>query len=642
MPGVCLTPMPGDVAVVNEIKVPHLGSIPIRKGDFKQLPKHVQHFVAEKALLMKPRALYIVDGSEQEGEELIGTCVERGVAVPLKHYEKNYLVRTDPRDVARVESKTFICTKDKYDTVCHVAEGVHPLMGNWISPDEYDKVLDERFPGCMNGRTMYVIPFSMGPIGSPLAKIGVELTDSIYVVLCMRLMTRVSPKVMQILKDGEEFVRCIHTVGVPRPVKQKVINNWPCNPEKTIISHRPVEREIWSFGSGYGGNSLLGKKCFALRIAGNIARDEGWLAEHMLIMGITPPSGKEKFIAAAFPSACGKTNLAMLQSPLPGYKVQCIGDDIAWMRFNKEDGTLRAINPEAGFFGVCPGTSMKTNPMAMMTCMKNTIMTNTAETEHGEFFWEGMEDELIDKNCKIITWLNEDWKIGMPGKAAHPNSRFTTPSKQCPVIHPRWEDSDGVPISCLVFGGRRPEGVPLVFESLSWNHGIFIASCLKSEATAAAEHAGKKVMHDPFAMRPFMGYNFGKYLRHWMSMDQAGRKMPRIYHVNWFRLTPDGKFIWPGFGDNIRALEWMLNRMDLPREDRTIGVDSPIGVLPKEGSINLDGITVDWKALMDVPKQYWQDDAKEVRKFMEEQVGPDLPAEIRAEMDAQEQRIMAM
>jgi phosphoenolpyruvate carboxykinase (GTP) len=431
-------------------------------------------------------------------------------------------------------------------------------------------------------------------------------------------------------------------VGLPRPVRTKVVNHWPCNPEKVIITHRPVEREIWSFGSGYGGNSLLGKKCFALRIASNIARDEGWMAEHMLIMGITTPHGAEKFIAAAFPSACGKTNLAMLEPTLPGYTVRCVGDDIAWMRF-KEDGQLYGINPEAGFFGVCPGTSHKTNPMAMETMKKNSIFTNVAETAHGEPFWEGLEDEIEDPGCEITTWLGEKWKIGMPGKAAHPNSRFTAPARQCPNIHPKWEDAAGVPIDALVFGGRRPEGVPLVFETFSWVHGIFIGACLKSEATAAAEHAGKQVMHDAMAMRPFMGYNFGHYLDHWISLQKNGRKMPRIYHVNWFRVNAQGKFIWPGFGENIRVLDWMLQRLEKPVEDRTIGRECPIGIIPTMDAVNTQGLPpIDMEELYRLPKDYWVQDAKEVRKWLEEQVGPDLPAAVRAEMDAQEQRINAM
>jgi len=616
--------------------------IPMVKGDLTNLPSHAKQFIAEKAELMTPTGIYVCDGTKADMEYLIAELGKEGGIKPLKAYENNWIVRTDPRDVARVESKTYMNTPDKFQTVCHTADGVAPIMGNWIGDEDYGKELDSRFPGCMAGRTMYVIPFSMGPIGGPLSKIGIELTDSKYVVLCMIIMTRVGTKVFEALGNNP-FVRGIHTLGCPLPLQIELkVPSWPCYPEKTIISHRPAQREIWSFGSGYGGNSLLGKKCFALRIAMNIARDEGWMAEHMLIMGITPPGGKERFIAAAFPSACGKTNLAMLEPPpaMSDWKVQVIGDDIAWMRF-RADGQLVGINPEAGFFGVAPGTSYSTNPMAMRTMQKNSIFTNTAETADGEYFWEGLEKEMKNKDVEITTWLNEKWKIGMPGKAAHPNSRFTTPASQCPIIHPNWEDPAGVPIDAFLFGGRRPEGVPLVYESFSWAHGIFVGAQLKSEATAAAEHAGKSVMHDPFAMRPFMGYNFGKYMEHWLSLNKPPHKVPRIYHVNWFRLNAQGKFLWPGFGENLRVLEWVLKRLD---GDNSIGEESPIGILPKKGSINLKGIEdqVQWDELFSLPKQYWQDDCKEVRKFIEDQIGPDLPAAVRAELDAQEQRINAM
>jgi phosphoenolpyruvate carboxykinase (GTP) len=622
--------------VVNEVVTRRLGHLPIAQGDFHLLPYKAQRFIAEKAELMKPRGIYICDGSDHEALEITGKLIERGSMSPLKKTDNCYIIRTDPKDVARVESKTWIVTKDKYETVTHTPPGIEPEMGHWMSPDGFGDELDGRFPGCMNGRMMYVIPFSMGPIGSPLSKIGVQLTDSNYVVLCMRVMTRVSPKVWEVLGDGD-FVRCIHSVGLPRPVLTKVVNHWPCNPDKVMIAHRPAEREIWSFGSGYGGNSLLGKKCFALRIASVIARDEGWMAEHMLLMGITvEKTGKEKFIAAAFPSACGKTNLAMLEPTIPGFKVRVVGDDIAWMRFN-DKGDLVGINPEAGFFGVAPGTNHKTNPMAMEACRKNTIFTNVAETVDGLPFWEGLEDEIPDKNVEIITWLGESWKIGKPGKAAHPNSRFTAPAAQCPIIHPKWEDPSGVPVSAILFGGRRPEGVPLVYECFSWEHGIYTGATVKSESTAAAEHAAKTIMHDAMAMRPFMGYNFGNYLKHWLSLKKPGRNMPRVYHVNWFRLDANKKFLWPGFGDNIRVLDWILRRCE---GDETIGVPSAIGILPTKGSINVEGIPpLNWDELFSLPKDYWVADTQENRKWLEAQVGPDLPAEVRAELDAQEKRI---
>uniref|UniRef100_A0A183CLS8 Phosphoenolpyruvate carboxykinase [GTP] n=1 Tax=Globodera pallida TaxID=36090 RepID=A0A183CLS8_GLOPA len=627
--------------VVNEVVIKRLGPIPILKGDFHLLPFKVQRFVAEKAELCRPRGIFICDGSEHEAEEMTDLLVERGVLTPLGAYENNYLCRTDPRDCARVESKTWMVTRAKYDTVTHTPEGVEPIMGHWMPPTQFADELDARFPGCMAGRVMYVIPFSMGPLGSPLSKIGIQLTDSTYVVLSMRIMTRILPDVAEAIGD-RDFVRGIHSVGLPRPVKQKVFNHWPCNPERVIIAHRPPEREIWSFGSGYGGNSLLGKKCFALRIASNIARDEGWLAEHMLIMGVTSPKGKEHFIAAAFPSACGKTNLAMLAPTLPGWKVRCVGDDIAWMKFDEQDGRLYAINPEAGFFGVAPGTSKKTNPMAVSTFQKNSIFTNVAETSEGKVYWEGLEDELRGRegDVKVTDWMGNAWKLGDATPAAHPNSRFCAPAKQCPIIHPDWESPKGVPIDAIIFGGRRPQGVPLVFETRSWEHGIFTGACLKSETTAAAEHKGKSVVHDPMAMRPFMGYNFGKYLEHWCSLKQSGRKMPRIFHVNWFRKSADGKFLWPGYCENIRVIDWIVRRLE---DKPDIGIETAIGTIPTRGSMNLDELNkIDWDELMSLPPDYWHEDAKEVRTFLEEQVGTDLPEAILNELNAQEKRIAAL
>ncbi|KAL4234345.1 hypothetical protein ACF0H5_005995 [Mactra antiquata] len=623
---------------VHTIHVQKIGTVPVAKGDFGRLPLKAQKFIAKWIQVCNPRALYICDGSQDEANEVIHKLEERGTLHRLKKYENNFIARTDPADVARVESKTWICTDDKYDTVPHVAQGVPGILGKWCSPKDAKQYL-ENYTGCMAGRTMYVIPFSMGPIGSPLSKIGIEITDSNYVLLCMRIMTRVSHDIWNLLNaSNEDFVRCVHSMGVPRPSQRKTINHWPCNPEKLFIGHFPSRKEICSFGSGYGGNSLLGKKCFALRIASTIAKEEGWLAEHMLIMGITnEKTGKEVFVAAAFPSACGKTNMAMLTPTLPGYKVRCVGDDIAWMRFD-ETGQLYGINPEAGFFGVCPGTNHKTNPNAMETCLKNSIFTNVAETQDGGVFWEGLEDE-VDPNIGITSWLNQPFRIGNPGKAAHPNSRFCCPAGQCPIIHPRWEDKKGVPISALIFGGRRPTGVPLVFETFSWEHGVMVGACVKSEATAAAEFTGKKIMHDPMAMRPFMGYNFGKYLDHWLSLNKAPNKVPKIFHVNWFRVDEDGEFLWPGFCENIRVLEWIIRRCEEGSDD--IGLKSPIGYLPRKGSINLEGLDkpVKWDELFSLPKHYWEDDMAESKRFLQLQVGEDLPEKVKQELDAQEKRI---
>jgi len=627
---------------VDRVELPDVGAVNVQvvKGDFCTLPIRVQQFIARYVNILQPEGIYICDGTDDEAQELTDKLVDRGTLVKLEKMDNCYLCRTDPADVARVESKTFIVTPDQYQAVPHVATGCKGILGQWMGPDSMDVELHSRLPGSMKGRVMYVIPFSMGPIGGPLTKYGVQLTDFNYVVLSMRIMTRMSNLVWDaITAAGGEFVQCVHTIGAPRPLQRKVINHWPCNPERIVIAHYPSERRVVSYGSGYGGNSLLGKKCFALRIASCIARDEGWLAEHMLIMGVTAPgSNTERYIAAAFPSACGKTNMAMLTPSLPGWKIRCIGDDIAWMRFDA-NGQLRAINPEAGFFGVAPGTNMKTNPMAMKTCQRNTIFTNVGMTEDGSVFWEGMERES-DPDTAITTWLGEQWKIGQPGKAAHPNSRFCSPAAQCPIIHPDWESPNGFPIDAIVFGGRRPEGVPLVFEAFNWEHGVMLGAALKSEATAAAEHRGKEIMHDPMAMRPFMGYNFGEYLAHWLSLEKPNRQMPKIFHVNWFRLNEEGKFLWPGYGDNVRVIDWICRRVG---GDESAAEPSPIGLLPIEGSINTEGLdNIKWKELFGLPKTYWMEDIAETKKFLDEQVGSDLPEGIVRQLREQEARIAAM
>jgi len=607
-------------------------------GSLDSLSAKVRAFVLEGATLCKPESIHICDGSERELRDLINVMQKAGMVEHLPKYKNCYLAKTDPADVARVESKTFIITENKRDTIPTPKPGVKGTLGNWMSVDDLKKVVHDRFPGCMAGRTMYVIPYSMGPTGGPLSKIGIELTDSPYVVASMRVMSRMGEKVMKTLGDGT-FVKCLHSVGCPLPLTRTLTNNWPCNPEKVIVTHVPSTNEIISFGSGYGGNSLLGKKCFALRIGSTIARREGWLAEHMLILGITNPEGVKKYIAAAFPSACGKTNLAMMTPSLPGYKIECVGDDIAWMKFDDE-GVLRAINPENGFFGVAPGTSAKTNPVAMKTIMQNTIFTNVAKTSDGGVFWEGMEKE-ISNDVRIESWLGDDnWSKESGKPAAHPNSRFCTPAGQCPIIDPSWESPEGVPISAILFGGRRPEGVPLIYESFDWKHGVMVGAAMRSEATAAAEHKAKVIMNDPFAMRPFFGYNFGHYLSHWLSMEgRTDKPMPKIFHVNWFRKDDKGSFIWPGFGENIRVLDWILDRVN----GKDVAHESAVGLVPSPGCLNINGLgDVDMNELFRLPKDFWTQEVRDIERYFDEQVGEDLPNEVREELRKLDKRVEKM
>ncbi|XP_050169697.1 phosphoenolpyruvate carboxykinase, cytosolic [GTP] [Myiozetetes cayanensis] len=603
------------------------------QGDLESLPPEARDFIETNAKLCQPENIHICDGSEEENKKILDIMVEQGMIKKLSKYENCWLALTDPRDVARVESKTVIITQEQRDTTPMPKTGTSQL-GRWMSEEDFEKAFNTRFPGCMKGRTMYVIPFSMGPIGSPLSKIGIELTDSPYVVASMRIMTRMGTDVLKALGNGE-FVKCLHSVGCPLPLKEPLINNWPCNPELTLIAHLPDRREIISFGSGYGGNSLLGKKCFALRIASRLAKEEGWLAEHMLILGITNPEGKKKYFAAAFPSACGKTNLAMMNPTLPGWKIECVGDDIAWMKFD-EQGNLRAINPENGFFGVAPGTSVKTNPNAIKTIFKNTIFTNVAETSDGGVYWEGI-DEPLPPGVTVTSWKNKDWTPDNGEPCAHPNSRFCSPAKQCPIMDPAWESPEGVPIEGIIFGGRRPAGVPLVYEAFNWKHGVFVGAAMRSEATAAAEHKGKIIMHDPFAMRPFFGYNFGKYLAHWLSMAQRpAAKLPRIFHVNWFRKDSQGKFLWPGFGENSRVLEWMFNRI----EGKASAKPTAIGYIPTDSALNLKGLKdVNLTELFDISKEFWEKEVEEIKQYFEVQVNADLPYEIERELLALEMRI---
>ncbi|XP_015431470.1 PREDICTED: phosphoenolpyruvate carboxykinase [GTP]-like [Dufourea novaeangliae] len=608
----------------------YIGKTPLLNTLTEPLAPKIRSYIEKCAALCRPRDIYICDGSETEYDHLLNLLEKSGTITPLPKYENCWLARTNPADVARVEKRTFISTESRRETIPIPRDGVTGELGNWISPTEMDHAILERFPGCMKGRTMYVIPFSMGPVGSPLSKIGIEITDSPYVVCSMRIMTRMGREVLEAL-GNDDFVRCLHSVGVPKlDAKVAVVPSWPCDPERTIILHKPATNEIVSYGSGYGGNSLLGKKCFALRIGSTIAKREGWLAEHMLILGVTNPKGKKRYIAAAFPSACGKTNLAMMQPSLPGYKIECVGDDIAWMRFDR-DGKLRAINPENGFFGVAPGTSRGTNPNAMRTIFKNTIFTNVAATSDGGVFWEGLEKE-ISENVEITDWRGNKWSKESKTPAAHPNSRFCSPARQCPIIDPAWEDPDGVPIDAILFGGRRPDGVPLIYQARNWQHGVFIGASMRSEATAAAEHKGKVIMHDPFAMRPFFGYNFGRYLDHWLSMaDVRNAKLPAVFHVNWFRKGADGKFLWPGFGENSRVLDWILRRID--GED--IAVESPVGLLPRFDSFNLDSMEdhVSMDELFRLPGDFWRKEVEDLRTYFDAQVGDDLPLVICSELD---------
>lgn len=583
----------------------------------------LMNWISEVVTLCTPEEIRFCDGSQEEYDILCKELEELQTFIPLDPIKRpgSYWCRSDPSDVARVEESTFICSKTK--------EEAGPT-NNWKDPAEMKKILGDLFAGCMKGRTLYVVPFCMGPLHSPFSLLGVEITDSAYVVCNMNLMTRMGLPVLQRLGAKGRFIPCLHSVGMPLAPGEKDVN-WPCNAAKKYIVHFPEEKSIWSFGSGYGGNALLGKKSVALRIASVIAKEEGWLAEHMLIIGVTNPEGKKKYMAAAFPSQCGKTNLALLASTLPGWKVECLGDDIAWIRVG-EGGKLYAVNPEAGFFGVAPGTSYASNKYAMETISKNTIFTNVALTKDKDVWWEGLTKEIPES---LTAWTGQPYDVGAGKPAAHPNARFTVKSTQCPIIDPAWDDPEGVPLSAILFGGRRGSTVPLVYEAFSWSHGVFLGSAISSETTAAAAGVVGKVRHDPFAMLPFCGYHMGEYFAHWLSLEKKITHPPHIFYVNWFRKDAKGDFLWPGFGENIRVLKWIFEREE--------GVDNyiktPIGFVPSK--IDLSGLQskVDEKALFSYSSEEWLKEVEEMEKYFC-LFSQKLPASLAEELTQLKSRIL--